>query len=363
MRKAPGDPTVRLLGCSDLPTAFSGVNAAWRRSLADAGVALLEDGPADVLIHHDYSVRFGDAPLPAAGRRVAVRPWDFGPYPSRWAEVVEKEYDELWVFTDWSRECAIAGGIAPGRVRVIPLGVDTSVFTPEGPRHHLTERSKSTLLFVGAAIYRKGIDIALRAFLEAFGEHDDVQLVVKDHTRDLFYQGIGRREEILAAAARRDAPAISYIDEYLPESELAALYRGSDALVMPSRAEGWALPVLEAMACGTPAVVPDFGSFLTYCTNDAAMLVPARRIRLPAGRSFVVNTLGFQERVEWVDFCETDDSALARALRELVETSVPEREQRARAARATAERYTWEKSAAAIVDAVDDLMCRPRPSG
>jgi glycosyltransferase involved in cell wall biosynthesis len=358
MSRVEGAPTVRVLGSDDRATAFSTVNAAWRRGLAGAGITLVDDEGAGVLIHHDYSVRFGDLALPAAARRVAVRPWDFGPYPARWAEVVARDYDELWTFTNWGRECAIAGGIPSTRVRVVPHGVDTTTFTARGPAHELTSRAGFTFLFVGAATYRKGIDIVLRAFLEAFGADDDVQLVVKDHTADVFYGGLSARDEITAAAEAPGAPGILYVDSYMPVGELASLYRGSDTLVLPSRAEGWALPVLEAMACGTPAIVPSFGAFLDYCNDDAARMVPTRRIKLPAGREFAVNTLGFQEHVDSVDFCETSTEVLAGAMRDAYEESESARARRATAARELAERYEWSRSVDKIIAAITELTRR-----
>ena len=227
---------IRILGGDDRPTAYAVVNAEWRHALAVAGCEIVDDADADVLIHHDYSVRFGDTPLPPAGRRVAVRPWDFGPYPPRWVKVIEQQYDELWVFSRWARECAIRGGLAPERIRIVPHGVNLQSFDPEGPTHPITSARRHTVLFVGAAIDRKGADIALRAFEQAFTDHDDVQLVVKDHTGDVFYEGLSRRDDVLAAAARAGAPSIRYVDEYASRADLAALYRGATVLVHPARA-------------------------------------------------------------------------------------------------------------------------------
>jgi glycosyltransferase involved in cell wall biosynthesis len=348
-------PAVRVLGSDRCATAFSRVNAAWRRGLAAAGIDLVDDDRADVLVHHDYSVRFGDVALPDARVRAAARPWDFGPYPARWASVIAHEYDELWTFTSWGRKCAIAGGVPPPRVRVIPLGVDVGTFTAHGPAHEVTSHARFTFLFVGAATYRKGIDLLLRAFVDAFDEHDDVQLVVKDHTADLFYTGLSARSEIAAAAKAPGAARIHYIDTYMPVGELASLYRGSDCLVLPSRAEGWALPVLEAMACGTPAIVPSFGAFLDYCDGAAARLVPTRRVRLPAGRHFAVNTLGFREHVESVDFCETSAGLIGRAMRDAFEEPASARATRAAAARRLAEGYEWAHSVSHVIHAVESL--------
>jgi glycosyltransferase involved in cell wall biosynthesis len=59
---------------------------------------------------------------------------------------------------------------------------------------------------------------------------------------------------------------------YLPEADKAALFTGADVFAYPSRYEGFGLPVLEAMACGTPVVTTTGGS-LPEVAGDAALLV------------------------------------------------------------------------------------------
>jgi glycosyltransferase involved in cell wall biosynthesis len=56
------------------------------------------------------------------------------------------------------------------------------------------------------------------------------------------------------------------------EAELPALYRGAEALVFPSLYEGFGLPVLEAMACGTPVITANI-SAMPEVAGDAALLV------------------------------------------------------------------------------------------
>jgi hypothetical protein len=124
-------PTIRIFGGTDEPTAYAVINREWRRVLATHGCTIVDDDTAEVLLHHDYSARFGEVELPHARRRVAVRPWDFGPYPRRWVEVVEQQYDVLWVWSEWERDCARRGGLADDRIRVVPLGVDCDAFTSQ----------------------------------------------------------------------------------------------------------------------------------------------------------------------------------------------------------------------------------------
>jgi glycosyltransferase involved in cell wall biosynthesis len=119
------------------------------------------------------------------------------------------------------------------RITVTPHGIDPA-FGPgeEGPRDYL--------LFVGAIQERKN-PLAAVAAAEAVG----LPLVVA---------GPEREPALARELTRRGADLRGYVEK----NELAQLYRGAAALVLPSRYEGFGLPVLEAMACGTPVVAnPD----------------------------------------------------------------------------------------------------------
>jgi len=119
-------------------------------------------------------------------------------------------------------------GVPPEKVTVTPNGVDPS-FTPGG-------HGDGYLLFVGAIQRRKDPLAALEA-ARAVG----LPLVVAGP----------EKEPALAQQLRAGGADLR---GYVPKTELAELYRGAAALVLPSRFEGFGLPVLEAMACGTPVV-------------------------------------------------------------------------------------------------------------
>ena len=148
--------------------------------------------------------------MPASARQRAARPWDFGPYPRSWAEIVDRDYDELWVFTTWGRDCAVARRRTPERVRRVPLGVDTQVFQPEGPTHEMTHDAAKTFLFVGATTDRKGIDILLRAFVAAFDRAQRRAARREGSHRRRVYTGLSQRDAVLEASApaRRTADSI-----------------------------------------------------------------------------------------------------------------------------------------------------------
>jgi glycosyltransferase involved in cell wall biosynthesis len=344
---------VAIVGQSERPTAYAAVNRVWARGLAARGLdvhlvpalASLDRG-YDRVIHHDYSDHFATLRRPDTARLIAVRTWDFGPYPRRFAEVVNGECDELWVHTRWVADQAAAGGIERSKTHVVPHGVDTEVMQPEGPRFDFEMGSRAgdpgrfVFLFVGAAVARKGVDVLLDAYGRAFTTDDPVTLVIKDHGGDVFYQGVRLAEAIAAFRARPGSPDLHYLDTYLEPDRLAALYRSCDAGVFPYRAEGFAMPILEAMACGTPAIAPRFGACLDFCDDDTAFLVKARRIRLPVLRNLQFNTLGFREEVDEVDFCEVDPAVLAAEMRGVASLGPGVREVGAAAA-ARARDFSW----------------------
>jgi len=138
-------------------------------------------------------------------------------------------------------------GITPDDVVVTPNGVDP-VFRPgaNGPRDYA--------LTVGAIQARKNQLAALEA-AQAAG----LPLVVAGPAKD------ARLAERLR---RRGARLEGYVDD----ERLASLYRGAACLVQASRYEGFGLPVLEAMACGTPVVAVDDPA-LKEVAGDAAVIV------------------------------------------------------------------------------------------
>jgi glycosyltransferase involved in cell wall biosynthesis len=118
------------------------------------------------------------------------------------------------------------------KIAVTPNAVDPT-FSAEG------RRPDGYLLFVGA-IQRRKNPLAAADAATALG----LPLVVA---------GPAKEPELARELERRGADLRGYVDK----SELARLYRRASCVVLPSRYEGFGLPVLEAMACGTPVVAAD----------------------------------------------------------------------------------------------------------
>ena len=339
-------------------SAFTLSNARWTRALEAAGYEVSDYRPGapppDYLIHHDFESRFTDFVPPAASRSIAVRTWDFGPLPPAWVELINGKYQRYWAHTQWIAAQARAAGVDPARIGLVPHGIDPAVFHALGPRRELPTEKSFRFLFVGGVSLRKGSDILLDAYARAFTRTDDVCLVLKDHSNDLFYREEHARTRIQLLRNRPDAPELVHLDEFLPDQDLAALYRSCDVAVFPYRAEGFCIPILEAMACGTPAIVPNFGACLDYCDADSSWLMPVRRVRAPVNKSFRV-ALGFEEQITEVDFCEIPVDTLAEFLSTVHRAALADREAKRQVGVARAAHWTWDRACEVVLNELAQL--------
>ncbi|NUQ84927.1 MAG: glycosyltransferase family 4 protein [Anaerolineales bacterium] len=145
-------------------------------------------------------------------------------------------------------------------VIVAPNGVDTSVFHPEA-RQRIQGLPKKYILFVGSLQPRKNLGLLLNAWDELKGEFADTWLLIAGSPGSVF----GKVKFRLGERTHRLG--------YIPEDALPGLYAHSECLVLPSLDEGFGLPALEAMACGTAVLVSDGGA-LPEVVGHAARVFP-----------------------------------------------------------------------------------------
>lgn len=296
--------------------------------------------PADVEVHHQWPPDLTPAP---AGALAAIVPWEFGSVPRIWVEQINRDVDELWVPSEYVRQMYVDGGVPAERVRAIPNGVDLERFHPRGAEP--ADSAGMRFLFVGGLIWRKGPDLLLEAWKRAFSGRDDVTLVVKDFGADGVYRGDGFREPIAAHARSGALPRIELLQENLSEEGIAELFRSANVLVHPYRGEGFAMPVLEAMASGLPVITTAGGPTDEFCPPEAGWRIRARR------KPFAAELLGELEPVDEPWMLEPDVEHLVELLREAAADAVG-RQARGRAARAAAEQLSWDAVAARYAERI-----------
>lgn len=216
-------------------------------------------------------------------------------------------------------------GIEPEKIVVTPLAAG-HFFRPAAERQESLFKSRGIgrayVLFVGALVNRRCIPSLIRAFRQVSGIFPDLQLVLvgpdytspPEHIPELF-------KNLNDNLAKKQYIHIPFAES----AELQQLYSFAAVTVALSRYEGFGLPVLEAMACGSP-VIASMTSSLPEVAGDA--------------------TLGLKD---------PDDSvALAEALKSMLNNPAL-RDNIRRKGLAQAKRFSWSRTAAATFEAVISL--------
>ena len=258
-------------------------NVVVRRSrldgrLARAAAAVAGRPRLDRMLGGELDVLWLPAPAPAALSQgvpyvltlhdlsFISRPGDLSRYERLWSRALRparlaRRAEGLIAVSEATRGEAVARlGIEPAGVEVIPSGAPE----PDVPAPHAVEEVRrrhglpeSYHLFVGALEPRKAPDLLVRAHAEA-------------------RNGGARAGLVLAGdgplRTRLDGPGVHLLGR-VPDADLAPLYAGALATVLPSHLEGFGFTPLESIAAGTPAVVSDLPA-LRETLGEGALFVP-----------------------------------------------------------------------------------------
>lgn len=319
--------------------------------------------PADIHVRHFFPPRLE---APDEGKFVLIQPWEYGYLPNRWIEPIQHNVDEVWCYSNYVKEVYLASGIPEEKLQIVPLGVDTDVFTPTAPPYVFTTEpgaarvqsegglvGRFVFLFLGGTLQRKGIDILLEAYLKAFSAYDEVCLVIKDTGTQTVYRGANERERILSLAADTSRPPILYLEPDLTPHQLAGVYSACHCLVQPYRGEGFCLPALEAMSCGLPVIVPAGGPTDDFVDETVGWRLPAER------KPFGASKIGEWDCVGPTWMFEVSPVDLGRKMRQILNDREGVKRKGAAARAKVATDWTWERACDIALKRMDVLRGLP----
>jgi glycosyltransferase involved in cell wall biosynthesis len=154
-------------------------------------------------------------------------------------------------------------------VHVVSAGYDQSRYRTGIPPEGIQEkyRLRAYLLYVGNLLPHKNLHNLLKAF-SLIAPQFPHTLVIAGKKDPRYHPKLEAEARALGVLDR-----VSWLD-YVPAAELPALYAGAEVFVLPSLYEGFGLPILEAMACGTPVVASHAGSIPEVAGSAAALIDP-----------------------------------------------------------------------------------------
>lgn len=240
--------------------------------------------------------------------------------------------DQIWIPSRWGRDLLIHNGLDARQIRIVPQGVNVCRFTPSPIRSGESASTKFRFLCVGKWEQRKGIEILIKAFCRAFRPDEAVELVLHCHNTNI--SEFNLQAEIENAAKRPHAPIRASYPVH--DLEMANIYNSCDAFVLPSRGEGWGLPVIEAMACTLPVIVTNYSAYLDFVTPENAYLVNVE------GMVDVDDPLNFDQEQDFGKWAEPDRAHLEFLLRHVFESREEAAQKGLRAREDIIESWTWQ---------------------
>jgi glycosyltransferase involved in cell wall biosynthesis len=205
--------------------------------------------------------------------------WESETIPVEWQNslnISKNKIKKLLCACDWNRDIFAKTGIP---ATTIPYSVEFEQEYEEEYYEKIKEFTKDTFVFSSVFQWsdRKGVDVLIKAFALEFATNSDVSLVLKTYMNkaikgaqknedEIFRQLIENINSRLLHLGQRFIPKykIIIINELLTKKQLNSIYKASDAFILPTRGEGFCLPVAEAISYEKPAIVPNIGGHLGY---------------------------------------------------------------------------------------------------
>jgi autotransporter strand-loop-strand O-heptosyltransferase len=184
------------------------------------------------------------------------------------------EYDQFWCPTTWQANCTIEQGYPADRVKVVNEGVNGNIFKPSNNEfekialynNYGIPHDAFTFMIFGRWDYRKSTKEMIEAWMREMGNIDNCYLILSVDN-PFSADGMNTTEERLLKY-KLEHERIKVL-HFPPREEYIKWMKYGSCLLSCSRAEGWNLPLMEALSCGTPSICSDWGGHLEFADGIA----------------------------------------------------------------------------------------------
>lgn len=211
--------------------------------------------------------------------------------------------DEIITCSKWAAD--IVNSQTNKKASVVPLGVDTEVFYP----NRVNNSSKTIFFNCGKWEKRKGHDILVECFNNAFSVSDDVELWMMCENPFLG-EGNATWQKLYKESPLGDK--IKIIPRQAHHSDVARLMNMVDCGLFPARAEGWNLELLEMMACGKHVITTNYSAHTEFCTPVNSRLINVHNLETAYDGVFFNGKKGF-----WAELAQDQKDAIIHHMRDI----------------------------------------------
>jgi len=251
------------------------------------------------------------------------------------------EFDQLWVPSRWQKICSIEQGYPADKIKIIPEGVDVNKYYPITD---IVDNKVFTFLLVGRWEHRKSTTEIIRSFLKSFPKEKDVRMIcLVDNSFPT--DGCKTTEERLNHYNIPHDDRLEFLS-FVSEEEYIRILQHCNCFVSCSRAEGFNLPLIEAIACGVPTICSDYGAQLDFA-DKISTKVRIKSMEKPYQLLGYDNPPGL--------WAEPDFDDLVEKFREVKENYKKKKERALDGSKIISYVFTWENAAKTANNIINSL--------
>lgn len=302
IKESAGELTVATMG-KTYGVHNQSILASQNLPLNQAGAMIWHDQPRESWLYSPFK------------KNIAIIPWETTLIPKSWVDRIN-QFDALLVPCKQNIEAFRDSGVKIP-IELIHWGFDPLKFYP------LERSERDTFVFghMGALSFRKGTDMLVEAFQQAFPNEKDVKLICKTSFNTYLY-------------ATKDPRIKVVISPCTPEELLSEFFKEIDCFVFPTRGEGWGMTPMEAMATGVPAIVTGWSGPVEYMSSEDGWILDYK----------MVPATNFSEKVYKEDcgqWAEPDKNQLIEYMRYAYTHRSEVKEKGQKAAARMAKEFLW----------------------
>jgi len=196
------------------------------------------------------------------GFKIAYNVWESTLYEDKFFEQLKK-FDQFWCASEWQKECIIKQGYPVDKIFVVPEAVDGNIFKPDYFDYELDLYKDNRFKFIifGRWEYRKATKEIIETFLRTFKKDEPVDLIISVDN-EFSPDNLKTTENRLNYFNLRDDRI--KIVHFLDRENYIKFLQNGHVYLSCSRSEGWNLPLIESLACGTPSIYSNCSAQLEF---------------------------------------------------------------------------------------------------
>lgn len=288
------------------------------------------------------------------GPKIGYNVWESTEQPKGFFEQW-KTFDQMWVPSKWQAECTIKQGANPKKVKVVPEGVDTDTFYPEDPQTTLDYvDGRFKFIHFGRWDYRKSTKEIIETFLKEFKPDEPVDLILSiDNMWGKDLDGYETTEERLKGFGLKD-PRLK-IKHFPSREDYITYMKNGHVFLSCARSEGWNLPLIEAMACGTPAIYSNCSAQLEFAEGKG-LPVNVLGEKSTQGNNYSNFGINLEDHHIPGNYYEPDYEDLARVMRDAYENYTDHKKRAIEEAKLIHRDFNWDRIAEIGRDTIQEFM-------